>query len=230
MRFAHAILGTLAAIVGGMTAQPVRIITPPTSHHPPSDAVILLGGDDLGGWTTRDGKPAGWTIADGVATVKPGTGDIVSKHQFSDAQIHVEFMSPVPVVGEGQGRGNSGVYIQGRYEIQVLDSYENETYPNGQCGAIYGQHPPLVNASRPPGQWQTYDIVFRAARFDDAGKRTSPATLTVFHNGILIHDRAELKGVTGGSLLPESAAPGPLLLQDHGDLVKYRNVWIRPLG
>ncbi len=151
MRLAHAILGTLTAMVAGMSEQPISIITPPSPNAAPSDAVILFGQSDLSQWTTRDGKPAGWNIADGVATVKPGTGDIVSKHRFADAQIHIEFMSPLPVVGEGQGRGNSGVYIQGRYEIQVLDSFENETYPNGQCGAIYGQHPPHVNASRPPG-------------------------------------------------------------------------------
>lgn len=229
MRLAHAIFGTLAAMVAGMGDQPVHIIIPPSPTSAPSDAVSLFGDRDVARWTTRDGKPAGWTIVDGVVTVKAGTGDIVSKHRFNDAQIHIEFMSPLPAVGEGQGRGNSGVYIQGRYEIQVLDSFENATYPNGQCGAIYGQYPPLVNASRPPGEWQTFDIFFRAARFDDSGTRISPATLTVLHNGILIHDRAELKGVTGGNLLPESPEPGPLLLQDHGDLVKYRNVWIRPL-
>lgn len=194
----------------------------------PSDAVALFDRSILDGWTTRDGKAPGWTLADGVATVKAGTGDIVSTRTFGDAQIHIEFRTPVEA-GDGQDRGNSGVYIHGRYEVQVLDSHSSATYPDGQCGAIYKQHAPLVNACRPQGEWQTYDIVFRAPRFDDAGKKTASARLTVFHNGVLIHDHAEVRGPTGGAMGQAETPTGPILLQEHGHAVQFRNLWVRPL-
>lgn len=214
--------------------QPPRVVDPgpaPALQPPPADAVVLFDGSSLDGWTTRDGKPAGWKAdgaQNGAMTVVPRTGDIVSQQTFGDAQIHVEFMTP-ETAGAGQDRGNSGVYIHGRYEIQVLDSYQNETYPDGQCGAIYKQYIPLVNACRAPGQWQTYDIVFHAARFDESGRKTAPARVTVFHNGVLIHDNAELKGPTGGAIGQNEVPTGPLLLQEHGHEVKFRNIWYRPL-
>jgi hypothetical protein len=160
-------------------------------------------------------------------TVAPKGGDILSKEAFGSAQIHVEFMTPV-TSGRGQDRGNSGVYIQGRYEVQVLDSFQSETYPDGQCGAVYKQHSPLVNACRPPGEWQAYDIVFRAPTFE-SGKKVANARLTVFHNGVLIHDDVELTGPTGAAGRGQEGPTGPLLLQDHGHEVKFRNIWIRSL-
>jgi len=194
---------------------------------PPSDAVVLFDGSSLSGWATRDGKPAGWKVADGTMTCQPKTGDIVSSKTFGSAQIHVEFMTPVEQ-GEGQDRGNSGVYIHGRYEVQVLDSFKNETYPDGQCGAIYKQHVPLANACRPQGQWQTYDIIFHAATFE-GGRKANNARATVLHNGVLIQDNAEITGPTGGAIGQDETPTGPLLLQEHGHAVRYRNVWYRPL-
>lgn len=198
----------------------------------PSDAVTLLDGTSLEGWTTLDGSPAGWTLlpADRVMRVKGGTGNIISKERFVDCQLHLEFRTPSPARGEGQNRGNSGVYLHGRYEVQVLDSWKSATHPDGQCGAIYGRHPPLVNASREPGAWQTYDIVFRAPRFDAGGIKTEPATLTVLHNGVLIHDRAVVDGPTAAAAFPkEEPEPGGLMLQDHGCAVEYRVIWMRRL-
>lgn len=211
-----------------------RVVTPgdcDTSKPcpPPSDAIVLFDGTSLEGWTTPDGKgPAPWTVENGVATVN-GKGSIISKHKFNDAQIHIEFATPAEVSGDSQGRGNSGVYIQGRYELQILDSFNNPTNPKGSCGAIYSKHAPLVNASRGPGQWQTYDIVFHAAKFDESGKKIANARLTAFHNGVLIQDNIEIDGTTGAAPMKESAEPGFLYLQDHGNPVKFRNIWIRPL-
>jgi hypothetical protein len=206
------------------------VVNPGVPGHPPADAVVLIGGADLSAWQNADGvSPAGWLYADGVATVN-STGSIMSREHFGDCQVHVEFATPEKVEGTGQERGNSGVYLMGRYEVQILDSFDNETYADGQCGAVYKQHPPLVNASRGPGQWQTYDIIFRGPRFDENGRKTSPGHVTVLHNGVLIQDRAELKGVTGGNLSPESAEPGPILLQDHGNPMRFRNVWVRRIA
>src|SRR4051812_37780794 len=204
----------------------------PGVQAPPADAVVLFDGVSVDGWTTREGKPAGWEAEGkpgGTMTVAKGKGDIVSKQAFGDAQIHVEFKTPVETTGEGQDRGNSGVYLHGRYEVQVLDSYQNETYPDGQCGAIYKQHVPLVNVCRPQGEWQTYDIVFHPAKFDSAGKKTAPGRVTVVHNGVLIQDNAELYSPTGGAIGEDEKPTGPLLLQEHGHPVKYRNIWYRPL-
>lgn len=227
--------GTALLALGSATGRPLgagllpRVVAPGTAGAPPSDAIVLFDGSSLDGWTHGEDRPAEWVIEGDAMVVKPGSGSLMSKATFGDAQIHVEFATPREVHGEGQERGNSGLYLQGRYEVQILDSFENETYPDGQCSAIYGQYAPLVNASRGPGQWQTFDVIFRAARFDDTGKRLAPATVTVLHNGVLTQDRVELKGVTGGSLSAESAAPGPIMLQDHGNRMRFRSIWVRPL-
>jgi hypothetical protein len=220
-------LATLAVLCGQPTV-PRRVAPGPSTAVPPGDAARLFEPPSLEGWTTRDGKPAGWTAYSGVVTVKARSGDIVSRETFGDSQIHVEFRTPIEE-GNGQDRGNSGVYIQGRYEVQILDSHGGATYPDGQCGAIYKQHAPLVNACRPQGEWQTYDIIFRAPRFDDSGRKIASARLTVFHNGVLIHDHAEIMGPTGGATGQSEAPTGPILLQDHGHAVEFRNLWVRAL-
>ena len=210
--------------------------TPGTQERPgaaPSDAVVLFDGKDLGKWKSAKGDgPAPWKVEDGALVVSGG-GDIVTKEAFGDCQLHVEWASPTPATGQGQDRGNSGVKIMGRYEVQVLDSFgEAKTYADGQAGALYGQYPPLVNASRPPGQWQTYDIIFHAPRFGADGKVTQPATATVLLNGVLVQDHAELKGTTAHKspgVYKAHPAKLPLLLQDHHNPVRYRNIWIRPL-
>jgi len=194
----------------------------------PSDAVVLFDGTDLSKWTYTNGRPAGWTVAKGEMTVKGGS--IVTKDSFGNMQLHLEFCSPVPPEGEGQGRGNSGVYIHGNYEVQVLDSYKNSTYSDGMCGAVYQQHVPLVNASRPPGIWQVYDIIFHVARFDENGNIIKRPTLTLLHNGVLIQDHVEIKGPTGGAAGNEEKPAGPIVLQDHHNPVRYRNIWVRPLS
>lgn len=206
---------------------------PPTP--PPSDAVILFDGRSLDAWraTGRDSSgPARWKVADGYMEVVPGTGSIQTAQGFGDAHLHVEWAAPAPPSQSGQDRGNSGVFLMRTYEVQVLDSYGNTTYPDGQAGAVYGQYPPLVNASRPPGEWQTYDIVFRAPRFDAGGRVTSPARMTVLHNGIVVQDNVTLLGPTSHRRRdPYVAHPDrlPIMLQDHGQPVRFRNIWIRPL-
>lgn len=161
-------------------------------------------------------------------TVTPGKGSILTAASFGDCQLHLEFRTPIEE-GEGQNRGNSGVYIHGRYEVQILDSHRNTTYPGGQCGAIYNVHPPLVNASLPQGEWQSYDIIFRAPRFDEQGKKTANARLTVLHNGVLVHDAAEVPSPTGASRDSKESPTGPIMLQDHGHRVQFRNIWVRGL-
>ncbi|MBL8748909.1 MAG: DUF1080 domain-containing protein [Planctomycetes bacterium] len=196
----------------------------------PGDAIGLFTGTDLSAFRGRDGA-ATWTVRDG-AMEPNGSGDIETRREFGDCQIHLEWAAPSPCHGESQGRGNSGVFFLGRYEVQILDSFENPTYADGQAAALYGQTPPLVNACRRPGEWQVYDIVFVAPRFGPDGALVSPARATVFHNGLLVqHDQAFL-GATAHRALPEyraHAATGPVRLQDHGDPVRFRNVWIRPL-
>jgi hypothetical protein len=204
------------------------------SPPPPSDAVILFDGTSLANWKSADstGGPARWKVEDGYMEVAPGTGAIESTRAFGDAQLHLEWMAPTPAEGTGQDRGNSGVFLMGRYEVQVLDSYQNITYADGQAGSIYGQFPPLVNTSRPPGQWQSYDIIFHRPRFDSNGKVVSPARMTVLHNGVLVQDDAALVGPTSHmSRNPYMAHPDqlPLELQDHGHRVRYRNIWVREL-
>ena len=204
---------------------------------PPADAVILFDGRSLDNWRTaaseeRPAGPARWKIVDGYMEVEPRTGSIRTVQEFGDAHVHVEWASPVPARGEGQGRGNSGVFLMTSYEVQVLDSYGNVTYPDGQAGAIYGQYPPLVNASRPPGEWQTFDIFFRRPRFDATGRVTTPARMTVLHNGILVQDNAVLLGPTSNRRRDPYVAHAdklPLALLDHGDRVRFRNIWYREL-
>lgn len=223
---------------------------------PPSDAIILFDGNDLSKWVGKDGGEAKWEIQreaqkvtkpskgaeslrrssvsphiiNGVAIVN-GTGSISTKESFGDCQLHVEWATPAVVKGEGQGRGNSGIYIQGRYEVQVLDSYNNKTYFHGQAGSVYKQHAPLVNACRPPGEWQTYDIIFHAPRFD-GDKLVTPARVTVLHNGVLVQDNTEILGTSshiGDPHYEPHPLKQPLQLQDHNNPVRYRNIWIRPL-
>lgn len=205
--------------------------TPELPGRPPSDAVILFDGKDLSKWIGKDGKPAQWKVEGGYMEVAAKTGNISTRDSFGDCQLHVEFAEPTPAVGESQERGNSGVFLMGLYEIQVLDSYDNKTYADGQAAAMYGQYPPLVNASRPPGQWQTYDVVFHGPRFS-ADKLLRPARVTVLHNGVLVQDNVELTGPTAHNERPPyKPTPDklPLQLQDHGNPVRYRNIWIREL-
>ncbi len=215
---------TMSSTVPGEEEQP-RMVRAPEGQIP-SDAVVLFDGTGLSEWTYTDGQPAGWIVSDGTMTVKDGS--IITKKEFGDIQLHLEFATPEDATGEGQDRGNSGVYIQGAYEVQILDSYGNETYIDGMCGAVYGQYPPLVNASRPPGKWQVYDIVFHASVFDSESKVIKKATITVFHNGVLIQNHVEIKPTVYG--LTETESPlGPIYLQDHNHPVKYRNIWVREL-
>lgn len=209
-----------------------RVVTPGEGTKPPSDAAILFDGANLDAFKNyKDGGKAPWDVADGAMTVKPKSGDIVTKAEFGDFQLHLEFRTPVVVKGEGQGRGNSGIFLQDRYEIQVLDNYENKTYANGQLGAIYKQTIPLANPARKPGEWQTYDIIFTAPRFNNDGILTAPARITALINGVLIQLNTEIKGSTEYIGLPSYKAhfKGPIRLQDHGDLVSFRNIWVREL-
>ena len=214
---------------------PGTFSTPEQPGKPPSDAIVLFDGTDVSKWRTADGKPCGWKVEDGVMIVPPaktpGGGDTFTKEEFGDCQLHVEFATPNPPKGDSQGRGNSGVFLMGLYEFQVLDSYNNRTYADGGAASLYGQWPPLVNASRPPGEWQVYDIVFTAPRFKD-GKVETPAYITAFHNGVLVHNHAAYLGPTGHKTNPKYTphkATGPIKLQDHGNPMRYRNLWIRPL-
>jgi 3-keto-disaccharide hydrolase len=209
--------------------------TPSTADaagRPPSDAVVLFDGEDLSKWSQKDGSPAKWKVGNGYLEVVPKTGYIYTRQAFGDCQLHVEFAEPSPAKGEGQDRGNSGVFLMGLYEIQVLDSYQNKTYADGQAGAVYGQYPPLVNASRPPGEWQSYDIVFHGPRFGSDGNLVRAARVTVLHNGVLVQDNVEIQGTTSTEKPVYEAQPEklPLALQDHNHPVRFRNIWVRELA
>lgn len=198
----------------------------------PSDAVVLFDGTGLDEWRAKDGGDAPWRSDDEAMTTVADTGDLVTRREFGDAQLHIEWRTPTEVVGDGQDPGNSGVYLMERYEVQVLDSWNNRTYSNGQAASIYKQFIPLVNASRRPGQWQSYDIIFEAPRFDDNGELLRPATMTVLHNGVLVHHDVELLGSTtdrGEPKYEPHAERAPLMLQDHESPVSFRNIWIREL-
>lgn len=221
-----------------------RVIDPgpaPAVGAPPSDAIVLFDGTDLDEWVSaRDGAAAGWSVADGVVTIDKSAGDIRTRRRFRDYQLHIEWRVPEGVTGSGQDRGNSGVYLAwiddpaGGYELQILDSYRNETYVNGMAGAIYKQSIPLVNPTRPPGEWQTYDVVWRAPRFADDGSLEAPARVTVLFNGVLVQDDFELPGRTlyRGAPAYVPHGPAPILLQAHGDPsppISFRNIWVREL-
>jgi hypothetical protein len=221
----------------GTRPQP-PIVSPGTTStqespgQPPSDAIVLFDGKDLSQWRGSGDRPAGWNVEDGAMVGVARAGTISTRKEFGDCQLHLEFATPNQASGRDQGRGNSGVLFFGRYEIQVLDSFENLTYPDGQAAAVYGQTPPLVNASRKPGEWQTYDIVFIAPRFKADGAVESPAYVTMFHNGVLVHNHTTVMGAMAFRALPKytpHGPKGPLSLQDHGNPVRFRNVWIREL-
>ncbi|MFT5124236.1 MAG: hypothetical protein ACI97B_002871 [Verrucomicrobiales bacterium] len=217
--------------------EPVKGVPGDKPAPAPAGAKVLFDGSkaSLANWA-KNGEPTKWVLVDGALESVKGGGYAETKEHFGSCQLHIEFATPAVAKGNGQGRGNSGVFLMGQYEIQVLDSYENTTYPDGQCGALYGRAKPLVNASRGPGQWQSYDITFHRPQFDADGKVTKKATFTVLHNGVLIHDKLVLSGGTGWDG-PHSISPyrahgdkGPIKLQDHGNPVRYRNIWIKGLA
>jgi hypothetical protein len=210
------------------------LVTPGTFSElatPPSDAIVLFDGKDLSQWRDKKtGGPVAWTVEDGVAV--SAKGDIETTNEFGDLQLHLEFREPTPPRGDGQGRGNSGVFLMGRYEIQVLDCYSNLTYADGATAGIYGQHPPLANACRPPGEWQTYDLIFNVPHFDAAGKLLTPAYVTVIHNGVVAQNHQAIRGATNwrvpGKYTP-TGPTGPIALQYHNNPVAFRNIWVRPV-
>jgi hypothetical protein len=214
------------------------IVTPGTNGSPPSDAIVLFDGSRESfeqNWIDENGKGPVWNFADGAMESVKKAGRLVTREEFGSCQLHLEFATPKMVMGDGQKRGNSGVFLMGRYEVQILDNYNNETYPDGQAGALYGRKKPLVNACRAPGEWQTYDIIFRRPRFDKNGNVVERATFTVLHNGVLVQNHTVLTGGTQW-IGPHAVTPyeahgdtGPIALQDHGNPVRFRNVWIRKL-
>ena len=212
--------------------QPPVVAPASIPGNPPSDAIILFDGKDLSKWRSAwTGGPARWKVENGYMEIVPGTGDIQTVEEFGDCQLHIEWMIPEDVKGSGQGRGNSGIFLMGRYEIQVLDSYENRTYADGMAAAIYGQYPPLVNACRKPGEWQTYDIIWIAPRFEGE-KLVRPGYLTLIHNGVVVHYHTPIMGLTRHRRFPtyQPHLPvGPLRIQDHGFRVRFCNIWYRPL-
>lgn len=208
------------------------VVTPGIWTAPPSDAVVLFDGKDFSRWQHLKGDSVKWKLNDGAMTVVKKTGNIATRQGFGDCQLHIEWRTPEKVEGESQGRGNSGIFLQGRYELQVLDSYDNRTYSNGQAGSMYKQAIPLVNACRKPGEWQTYDVIYTAPRFAEDGTVQKPAFITVFQNGVLVLNHFDLKGPTEYIGQPKYKKHGlkePLMLQDHGNPVSYRNIWIREL-
>jgi hypothetical protein len=199
---------------------------------PAEDAVVLFDGGDLSKWRDPQGGPARWRLKEGAIESVPLSGYLFSADKFGDVQLHVEWATPSPANGRGQGRGNSGVFLMGLYEVQVLDSYQNDTYPDGQAGAIYGQYPPLVNVCLPPGEWQSFDIAFRRPRFSESGTIARPGRISVHHNGVLVQDSVEIWGPTAWLQNMPYTSLGdklPITLQDHGNPVRYRNIWLRNL-
>lgn len=212
--------------LNGIKWETPKVVTPGTNGSPPSDAVVLFDGKDLSEWDNQN-----WKVENGEMVA--ARGDIQSRKSFGDCQLHIEWSAPVPAKGKGQGRGNSGLFLMNTYEIQILDSYKNETYHDGQAGAIYKQTPPQVNAMRPPGEWNSYDIIWTAPRFNDDGSLKSPAYITAIHNGVLILNHFELKGDTPFTRPPQykkHADRLPIRLQDHGNPVRFRNIWVREIG
>ncbi len=207
------------------------VVSPGLDGAPPSDAMVLFDGSGFDAWVGDQGGEPEWRLIDGAMEVVKGAGDIRTKQAFADIQLHIEWATPSVVAGESQGRGNSGVFLMGRYEVQVLDSFDNRTYSNGQAGSIYKQHIPLVNASLPPGQWQSYDIVFRAPRFGKKGTIVSPAYISVMHNGVVIQNHVPIEGSTEFIGRPQYKPHGaaPIKLQDHRNPVRFRNIWVREL-
>jgi hypothetical protein len=235
MLWAGALAPVLAAPPEKIDAQPKVVVPGALSGQPPSDALVLFDGKGLAEWVYKDGRPAGWPIVDGILTCKSGTGNIYTRRKFGDAQIHVEFATPYMPNAHGQARGNSGVYLQGRYEIQILDSFNNPTYSNGSAGSLYGQYAPQVNVSRPPKEWQSYDIIFHAPVCGADRKVATPGTVTVLYNGVLVQDHVTVLGRTTSSDDTDPCEDGPLMLQDHfhpdvkETFMQFRNIWIRPL-
>ena len=233
--------GTPWHVHDGKRPQP-RVVTPGSTSSPsaPSDATVLFDGKDLSKWESSRGGEPKWKVENGYMEAVKGTGAIRTRQKFPDFQLHLEFATPARVEDSSQGRGNSGVLINGMYEVQVLDSYNNPTYPDGQAGAIYGQTPPLVNASKPPGEWQSYDIIFETPRWDDKNQLVKKGNVTVVHNGVVLHHRREFLGATDGvggvahKALSAYVKPHPpevfIELQDHNNPIRFRNLWIRALG
>jgi hypothetical protein len=208
-----------------------RVVTPAKNNTPPSDAIVLFDGKNLEEWSSMGDAKAEWEIADNCMTVLKGKGNIKTNRDFGDIQLHIEWRSPAIVKEDGQDRGNSGVFFQQRYEVQILDNYNNKTYSNGQAGSVYKQHIPLVNACKKPGEWQTYDIIFMAPKFNKDNIKIRSGSLTVLHNGVLVQNHVEVKGTTENVGQPKNIAHGkaPIMLQDHSNPVSYRNIWVREL-
>jgi hypothetical protein len=225
----------ISAQRGNDGPQPVVVVPGALPGQPPSDAIVLFEGKDVSQWEYKDGRAAAWPILDGALTCKSGTGNLYSKRKFGSAQIHLEFAVPSMPNAHGQARANSGIYLQGRYEIQILDSFHNPTYANGSAGALYGQYAPLVNVSRPPGEWQSYDILFHAPKCGPDRQLATPGTVTVLYNGVLVQDHVTIGGRTTSSDNTDVCEDGPLMLQDHyhpdvkETFMQFRNIWVRPL-
>ena len=215
------------------TVRPPTFSTQERPGEPPSDAVVLFDGTNLDAWAGHDGNGAPWQLVDGAVEVVPRSGSIHTRESFGSCQLHVEWRAPTEITADSQGRGNSGVFLLGRYEVQVLDGYQNPTYADGLPAAIYGQQPPLVNACVAPGMWHVFDIVFETPVFAE-GALITPAYLTVLHNGLIVQHRQRLQGPTQHRQLANydepHASTGPLMLQDHGDQVRFRNIWLRPIA
>lgn len=212
--------------------QPVpEKVTPGTGNQPPSDAIVLFDGSGFEQWESEKGGRAQWNIENEAMVVNAGTGNIQTKQKFTDFQLHIEWMIPTSIDGKGQARGNSGIFLQKRYEIQVLGSYNNKTYVNGMAASVYKESIPLVNATRPQGKWQMYDIIYKAPQFDEDGNVESKARVTVLLNGVLVQNNFEIQGLTlyVGKHYYEAHGAAPLMLQDHHNPVHYRNIWIRRL-